>query len=341
VFIVDAHEDIAYIALHEKQDIRLSVQEIRQCYAAENKKSLSPDAAMLGLPEHRRGGIGLIFATIFTPPASPEAIYADGQAQLRYYYDLTTVEPGVRLIYARRDLDALVRDWHRAETPDERPVGLVLLMEGADPIRDPSELAQWYDRGLRIIGPSWERSRYAGGTGAPGPLTDLGYELLSSMEKLGITLDVSHLAEESFWQALEVFHGTVIASHSNCRTYVPTDRHLTDDMIRAIAERDGVIGTVLLSMFLESDWTPKTGARLTLDAVVRHIDRICQITGSVAHCAIGSDFGAGFATPVEFDSVADIAKLVSVLSNIGYSEADIVNIMGGNWLRVLRRALAN
>lgn len=339
MFIVDAHEDIASIALHHKQDVRRSVLEARRYDIAGNSTSPSRDTMMVGLPEHRRGGIGLIFATIFAPPASPEEVYADGQAQLRYYHDLALTEPRVHLIYTCCDLDALVRNWHRTKTPDARPVGLVLLMEGADPIREPSELVEWYNQGLRIIGLSWERSRYAGGTGAPGPLTKLGHELLTNMEQLGIILDVSHLAEESFWQALELFQGTVIASHSNCRAYVPTDRHLTDEMICAIAERDGVIGTVLLSMFLDPSWTPRTDTPVTLDAVVRQIDHICQITGSATHCAIGSDFGVGYATPVEFDSVADIAKLISVLRALGYSEADIENIMGGNWLRVLRRSL--
>ena len=338
-FIVDAHEDIAYIALHDKQDVRRSVREVRQCDVQEDSYSPSSGTLMIGLPEYRRGGIGLIFATIYAPPASPEAVFADGQAQLKYYHELAIAEPTVELIYTHRDLDSLVYDWHRAETPDERPVGLVLLMEGADPIREPSELVEWHSRGLRIVGPSWERSRYAGGTGAPGPLTKLGRELLTNMEQLGIILDVSHLAEESFWQALELFQGTIIASHSNCRAYIPTDRHLTDEMIHALAERDGVIGTVLLSMFLDPSWTPRTDTPVTLNAVVRQIDRICQITGSTTHCAIGSDFGVGYATPVEFDSVADIAKLINVLRNLGYSEADIENIMGGNWLRVLRRSL--
>lgn len=338
MFIVDAHEDIAYIALHEKQDVRCSVYELRPDNDAQERGSSLGGKAMVGLPEHRRGGIGLIFASIFAPPASLEAVIADGQTQLRYYLELAASEPKVHLIYTCRDLDVLMRDWHDAAMPDARPVGLVLLMEGADPIREPSELIEWYSRGLRIVGPSWERSRYAGGTGSPGPLTGLGRALLNKMEQLGIILDVSHLAEESFWQALELFHGTVIASHSNCRAYVPTDRHLTDDMIRIIAERDGVIGTVLLNIFLDPNWNPKTDAPLPIDVVVRHIDRVCQLSGNATHCAIGSDFGVGFATPAGFDSVADIAKLIDVLSNKGYSAADIENIMGGNWLRVLRRA---
>lgn len=329
MFIVDAHEDIAYIALYEHIDVRRSLQELR---ARKN-------ATIVSLPEHRRGGIGLVFASIFTPPASPEITCADGYNQLAYYHKLAHTEPGVQLIYTRHDLDRLVHDWYHTTEPDNRPIGLVLLMEGADPIRDPSELVEWYQRGLRIVGPSWERTRYAGGTGFPGPLTNLGRALLPRMEKLGIILDISHLAEESFWQAMDIFHGSVIASHANCRVYAPTDRQLTDDMIRTIAERDGVIGIALLNIFLESGWTPETGVPLTLTSVILHIDHICQLTGSSTHCAIGSDFGVGFDTPIEFSSVADLEKLADALSNTGYSNADIANIMGENWLRLLRHAL--
>src|SRR5262249_47892800 len=147
--------------------------------------------------------------------------------------------------------------------------------------------------------------------------------------------------EESFWQALERFGGPVIASHSNCRALVPTDRHLSDQMIRAIAERDGVIGTVLANQFLVSGWTPAAGP-VTLEAVVRHIDRICQLTGSARHSALGSDFDGGFgveSTPDAFDSIADLSKLAGALAQRDYSPADIEGILGGNWLRFLSHAL--
>src|SRR5262249_7832787 len=157
---------------------------------------------------------------------------------LRYYDDLLNTTDGLHLITTKSELAALRTDWDAAATPDDRPVGLVLLMEGADALRDPSELETWQSAGLRLVGPSWRATRYAGGTGQPGGLSDLGHELLREMDRLGMVLDMSHIAEESFWQALEAFSGPVIASHSNCRTYVPTDRQLTDEMIQAIAVRD-------------------------------------------------------------------------------------------------------
>jgi membrane dipeptidase len=221
-------------------------------------------------------------------------------------------------------------------------VGLVLLMEGADALRDPSELETWQRAGLRLLGPSWRATRYAGGTGEPGGLTDLGRELLREIDRLGMVLDMSHIAEESFWQALDIFSGLVIASHANCRVYVPTDRQLTDEMIRAIAACDGVIGTVLFDGFVVDGWQRGSDVPVTLDDVVRHIDHVCQLTGSARHSAVGSDFDGGFgveSTPVEFDTVADLEKLAGALERRGYSQEDVAGVLGENWLRLLQRTL--
>ena len=219
-------------------------------------------------------------------------------------------------------------------------VGMLLLMENADPISKPTELYEWVNGGLRIVGPAWRGSRYAGGTGEPGPLTALGRGLLGEMQRLGVILDISHLAEESFWQALDLFTGPVIASHANCRVFTPTDRHLSDEMIRALIARDAVIGTVLANKFLDPAWAP--GAPLPLNVVIRHIDHICELAGDATHCALGSDFDGGFgaeSTPDGFDSVADLSKIADTLSAHGYTSADIESIMGGAWLRLLRRSL--
>ena len=353
MLIVDAHEDIAMNVLHGGRDIRQSVAKIRRRedeIAAARGCALidSPDLAMVALPEHRLGGVGLVFATLFTMPAALDTMTANAHEQLRYYHDLAAQDIGVRLITNQQELQQLTVDWSAARTPDDRPVGMVILMEGADALREPSDLPAWYAQGLRIVGPAWRGTRYAGGTGAPGPLTDLGRALLVEMERLGVTLDMSHMAEESFWQAIEQFHGTIIASHSNCRALVPTDRQLSDEMIRAIAERDGVIGTVMANSFLVAGWGKEdkdgnvNNSPVTLADVIRHIDHICQLTGSARHCAIGSDFDGGFgveSTPEAFDSVADLEKLASALAQAGYSEDDVTGIMGGNWLRLLARAL--
>jgi membrane dipeptidase len=346
VFIVDAHEDIGSNALRYDRDVRHSVRRTRELEAAGMSGCCAPDVsipetAMVGLPDHRRGGVGLVFSTIFVAPGEPDDMVNKGEAQLRYYHELAD-DGSIRLISTQSEVRRFVTDWHAVNVPAERPVGFVLLMEGADPIRQPTDLKGWYRQGLRIVGTSWTATRYAGGTRAPGPLTELGRELLREMDRLGVILDVSHMAEESFWQALDGFSGTVIASHANCRAYIPTDRHLSDEMIRALAARDAVIGTVLANRFLVDSWTPERDEPVTLDAVVRHIDHICQLTGTARHCAIGSDFDGGFgveSTPDELDSVADLGAIAGALDRAGYREDDIAGIMGGNWLRLLERAL--
>ncbi len=345
MFIVDGHEDIASNALHNNRDVRLPVAEIRAGQSGPLEGGFgafsgAADQAMIGLPELRLGGVGLVFATIFTFPAEPEASTKSGLDQLFYYHDLARQDLGVRLVRSAGELDTLVADWNAAPTPEERPVGLLLLMENADPISKPTELYEWVNGGLRIVGPAWRGTRYSGGTGEPGPLSALGRSLLGEMQRLGVILDVSHMAEESFWQALDLFDGAVIASHANCRVFTPTDRHLSDEMIRALIARDAVIGAVLANRFLDADW--QRGAPLPLDVVVRHIDHICQLAGDATHCALGSDFDGGFgveSTPDGLDSVADLDKLADALATHGYAEADINGIMGENWLRLLRRSL--
>jgi membrane dipeptidase len=215
-------------------------------------------------------------------------------------------------------------------------------MEGADPIRAPAEVEQWFADGLRLVGLAWKGTRYSGGTDMPGPLTPLGKDLLKEMERVGLILDVTHMAEESFWQALEHFHGPVIASHSNCRVFAPSDRHLSDHMIHALAERDAVIGIVPANFFLDGTWNRHNRFKIGLDQMVRHIDHICQLTGNALHVGLGSDIDGGFGrdeTPEELDTVADLAKLADALRQKDYKEEDIIRIMGGNWQRFLERSL--
>jgi len=178
----------------------------------------------------------------------------------------------------------------------------------------------------------------------PGPLTEAGRELMRELAKSRLILDISHMSDESFFQALDLFPGTVIASHSNCRAIVPTDRQLSDDMIRALIARDGVIGAVFNNPFLVSGWAEagRVKSQVTLSHVVQHIQHICNIAGDVLHVAVGSDWDGGFgveSTPAEIDTVADLGKLSLVLSGSGFSGGDVRGVMGRNWARILMKAL--
>lgn len=343
--IVDAHEDIAWNKIAMNRDFMESVAEKR---AREGAKPWHGEgSATVGLPDLLASNVRIVFATIYVARAYPnrqghgktyndaQEAHAQAMEQLAYYATLA-MDPRVSIITSRADLDRIVN----ATTPK---VGLLILMEGADPIIEPARAEEWFEAGVRIVGPAWSQTRYSGGTRAPGPLTDLGRALMPQLERNGFMLDASHMAEQSFFDALELFNGMVIASHSNCRAYVNTDRQLSDEMIRKIVERDGVIGSVIYNRFIKEGWeTSSRKTDVTLADLLRHVQRICDIAGSARHVGIGTDFDGGYgmeSIPAELDSVADLKKIGDALSDAGFSDADVKNYLGGNWLRVLRKAL--
>jgi membrane dipeptidase len=215
-------------------------------------------------------------------------------------------------------------------------------MEGADPILSPDHLGEWWDLGLRAIGLThYGTGIYAHGTEACGGLTELGRPLLRAMEQQGMILDLTHMCDESFWEALEVFSGPVIASHQNCRVLVPDERQFADEQLQAVIERGGIIGAALDAWMLQPGWIrgETTNESLTLEAVADHIDHVCQLAGNARHAAIGTDLDGGYGKeqcPRDLDTIADLQRLPDLLRPRGYSEADIAAIMHGNWLRFFR-----
>jgi membrane dipeptidase len=356
--IVDAHEDLAWNALTFGRDYTRSARQTRQA----ELKSEAPQRngnTLLGLPEYLQGQVAVVFGVIFVGPARSAnpawetETYADANEayraanrQLDYYHRLTDEHEQLQRIGGRGDLERVLASWSAAD-PAARRVGLVPLMEGADPIRTPEEAEEWMERGIRIVGLAWASTRYSGGTGEPGPLTPEGRRLLDVMADLGLILDLSHASDESFLEALDRYEGTVIVSHANARALLKDfprpERMLSDEMIRRLAGAGGVIGVVPLNRFLQSSWQPSRGkGAVTLSAVLDMIDHICQVTGSAAHVGIGSDFDGGFgveSTPAEIDTVADLQKLDGLLRARGYTDSDVAAILGQNWIEVLRRGL--
>ena len=155
-------------------------------------------------------------------------------------------------------------------------------------------------------------------------------------------LDMTHLADESFWEAAELFDGP-LASRNNCRTLVPGDRQFDDDQIRFLIGRGGVIGTVLDIWMLAPGWSSANASQfnITLDAVIDHIDHICQLAGGTANVGIGSDLDGGYGkeqSPADLDSIADVQKIAPLLRGRACSDSDVAAILSGNWLRFLERA---
>jgi membrane dipeptidase len=342
--VVDAHEDIAWNVVALGRDVRRSALETRDQELGSDVPERN-GLCMVGLPEWLEGKVAVVFGTIYVSPArrgrmtgphvysTAEEAHKFGQEQLDIYHRLADEEERIALVDNLEDLDEVLESWVSASPR----VGIVPLMEGADPIRKPAETELWFERGVRLVGPSWKAgTRYAGGDAAPGSLTDLGRELLEVMADLGMILDVSHLAEESFFEAVGRFEGQVVATHANPRALVPGPRHLSDQMIRRLVERDGVIGIVPANSFLRPDWTTTPA---TLGDVVAAIDHVCQVVGNANHVGLGSDFDGGFGanhTPTALDTVADLKRIGPALGEAGYEAEHIEAILAGNWLRVLR-----
>lgn len=356
--IVDAHLDLAWNALTFGRDYTRPALVTREREAGTRTPALNGNT-LLGLADLLLGRTAIIFGALFAAPKRRQAsewetqVYADDAEahrlyarQLDYYHRLADESRVFQLIGSKNDLETVLSSW-QSDDLTKRRIGIVPLMEGADGIRDPKEAEWWLERGVRIIGPAWAGTRYAGGTGEPGPFTPEGRRLLNVMADLGLMLDLAHLSDEAYFEALDRFPGVTLASHANPRALLRNpprpERFLSDEMIRRLAERRGVIGVVPYNRFLNSNWTRSDGKmRVTLDAVAAAIDHICQVTGSAAHVGLGSDFDGGFGvegTPAEIDTHADLQKLEAKLAERGYGRKDIESIMSGNWIELLRRGL--
>ena len=352
MLIVDAHLDLAMNAVLWDRDLTLSAHDTREIERAAGMTQKGRCVGTVGFPDLRRGEVGLVFATVIARKnhgqnsgidfRTHEIAYAQAQGQLALYRELER-QGIIRLLRTRSDLAAWRAAWDA--DPATAPFGFVLLMEGADPIVEPDQARLWWDDGLRMVGLAhYGPSAYAFGTGSAGPLTDKGRALLDVMDEVGMIQDVSHLTDQSFNEALDRFRGPVLASHSNCRALVPGDRQLSDDMIRRIVERDGVIGAVMDAWMLEPGWVRgvTTPERVTLSTVVDHIDHVCQVAGNARHAAIGTDLDGGYGTeqtPSDLDTIADVQTIAGLLRERGYRDDDVAAVLHGNWLRLLEGAL--
>ncbi len=358
--IIDSHEDLACNILEYGRDYTLSAADTRQRELGGIAPQLTGDT-LLGWPDYQRGKVAVIFSTLFVLPAAVSdrlgewdtQNYADPEeAHMRYWAQLDTYDRLVeehptkfRKIEQQSDLQSTLSAWQKNDG-EEHPVGLVVLMEGAEGVREPAEVEDWYRRGVRIIGPAWAGTRFCGGTDHPGGLTNEGYELLESMAEYHFTLDLSHMDEKAALQALETYPGPIIASHANAKALLKgteSNRHLTDQVIQGLLDRGGTIGIMPLNGFLLPGWKDSGGrASVTLDYVVAQMDYICQMAGNSQHVGIGSDFDGGFglrSVPVEIDTIADLRKIIPILNQKGYTQTDIEAILGQNWLSYLQKIL--
>jgi membrane dipeptidase len=353
MLIFDAHLDLAMNAMEWNRDLRLTLEEIRR---RETGLTDKPDRAkgVVCFPEMRLGQVGLCVATQiarYIRPGSPlpgwrspELAWAHTQGQLAWY---RAMEEAGELVSIRTsaDLGRQLACWQ--SSVEHQAIGYILSLEGADSLVTLRHLERAYADGLRAVGPAhYGPGVYAQGTDATGGLGHRGRDLLREMDRLGMILDVTHLCDESFWEALAVFQGPVWASHSNCRALVPHHRQLNDEQIRALIARGAVMGVALDAWMMIPHWvrnqTTPENSDLRLEQIVAHIDHFCQLAGN-SHCVgIGSDLDGGFGfeqTPQDLKTIADLQRLGALLRRAGFNATDQAAVMHGNFLRFLRNAL--
>lgn len=358
----DAHLDLAYLALCGR-DMR----------SADLSTCGGPDLpAAVTLASLREGRERWVLATIFTeadgkdvpisyPSGDAEAAHRAGLAQLRVYEEWA--KAGEIELPGSHSYREEAGGWGSAfpsRPPSasnqgaSEPLRAGILIEGADPIRSPDELAWWHARGVVAIGLAWAKaSRYAGGNATEMGLSDLGRALVREMDRLGVVHDVSHLSDLALADLLRATDRPVIASHSNCRSILTsapmasgphgsaiamTQRHLTDETIREIVGRGGIVGLNLFSPFLVAGGG--RDRRATIAEAVAHVERLCDLAGDRAHVGLGSDMDGGFSAsklPEEINRPADLARFADALAARGWTEREIGGFASGNWRRFFAR----
>lgn len=357
MFTIDAHLDLAMNALEWNRDLTQPVALIN-----EREKGLTdkPDRgnATVSLPELRKGNIGLVVATQiarYVAPGnplpgwhSPAQAWAQSQGQLAWYKAMEELGEMIQV----KDLTSLekhIEGWKSNKAGEKKPIGYILSLEGADSLITLKHLEKAWVYGLRAIGPAhYGPGRYAQGTNAKGGLGEDGKALLKEMERLNIILDATHLCDDSFWDAMDHFHGHIWASHNNVRALVDHNRQFSDEQVKELISRGAVIGGALDAWMMVPGWvrgksTPQS-MHCNLEKLIDHLDHICQLAGNALHIGIGSDLDGAFGTeqaPYDLSTIADLQKLPGLLQKRGYTHVDIENIMHENWLRFIRNVWKN
>ena len=352
MFTIDAHLDLAMNAMEWNRDLRKTVGQIRHSEIDMRDK---PDRSngMVSFPELRKGNIGLVVATqiarVETPGtgiqgwSSPEQAWAQTQGQLQWYRAMEEAGELVQITNSKM-LDEHILLWESSISSDQKPIGYILSLEGADSLVNVDYLHRAHGYGLRAVGPAhYGPGRYANGTNSEGKLNNQGKELLKEMEGLNMILDATHLCDDAFWDAMDLYNGTIWASHHNCRSLVNHNRQLSDEMINVLIQKNAVIGGALDAWMMVPNWergkSNPIETNCNLEKMIDHMDHICQLAGNTLHVGIGTDLDGAFGNeqcPYDMETIADINKVPDLLLKRGYTQEDCQNIMQGNWLRILR-----
>lgn len=353
----DAHLDLACLALNGR--------DMSKPLAALTEADRGPwPPPSVTLPSLGAGGVRACLATIFTesggkgpegyPEGDADAAHEAGLRQLKVYEDWfarglahrAVIAPspraGVGSVLPPSTPAGEVSPAKRAtEGAAGSPIALAILIECADPIRSPDELRWWVEKGVVAIGLTWGNgSRYAGGNSKGDGLSDLGREMVRAMDALGVVHDLSHLSQRATDELLELTSGRVIASHSNCRALLGgTDnpwwqRHISDEVIKEVGRRGGVIGLNLCANFIRHDLDKSKGERPTIARAIDHVECVCELMGHRRGVGLGSDLDGGFSAdwlPAGMSTPSDLGLLLDELRRRGWSEDECAGFAHGNW----------
>jgi membrane dipeptidase len=337
------------------------------------------DIGHISLDKARRGNLGAEFFSIWVDPDTNQGHFA------RHTFDLidSVYEQAARhpdrmmMAYSPADID-------RAHK--EHKLAALMGIEGGHSIENDIHLLRDYYRlGVRYMTLSWSNTNeWADSSGDiddakvqhHNGLTDFGKQVVLEMNRLGMMVDISHVADKTFWDAIATTKAPVIASHSSARALVDAPRNMTDEMLRAVTKNGGVVQVNFFNGFIDEDFRKAQIAqakdmaaaiqkyvdelkaqgkpvnyveidrierewaakipRPPLKSLIDHIDHIAKVAG-IDHVGLGSDFdGVSGATPQGIDSAADLPKITQALLDRGYSAEDIKKILGGNLMRVFR-----
>jgi len=301
------------------------------------------------LPDLAEGSVNIVVCSVFIDSAFlPEMALRKAMNQISSLYAEIDESPDKMMICRNYD------DITRAQ--EQGKIGIMLSFEGVEPLyNDLSLLRMFYELGVRVVGLVWSRRNFAGDgchfssvrEGKKGGITDFGVQLIEEAERLGMFIDVSHLNDEGFWDVMEVAKKPVIASHSNCRSIVNSMRNLTDEQIKAIAKKGGVIGMNACNIF-----TADRDEDGDVEHLINHVDHIVKLVGPM-HVGLGldlcddfmkymSDGKIGAVSRKAFDVLKghkSIQQFTKALIGRGYKDAEIEMILGKNFLRIYKEVL--
>lgn len=310
--IVDAHCDSMLDVLHGRRSL--------------GERSQAGQADFVRL---REAGVKLQFLAVFIeqPYRQAGALRRALQGIELLHREVERNAAKVRLIKSRRELTELDR---------EECLGVLLSIEGGEALEgELYTLSILHRLGVRSLGLTWnDRNCLGDGVGVGERhrgLTELGKQVIREMNRLGMLVDLAHLAEKGFWEALEISEAPVVVTHANCRKLCPHRRNLTDEQLKALAVKGGLVGITFVPEFVD-------GLHPSVDKLLDHVEHAVTVMG-VDHVGFGSDFDGMDQVLPGLETAMAWPRLLDRLAGRGFSDEDIHKITGDNWLRVLGQVL--